>query len=177
MDKLLKILPTLSIILFAVILRLLPHPPNFAPITAMALFGGVYLNKKYALIVPIIAMLLSDIIIGFHDTMFFVYLSFLLSGVIGLVIGKRKSIITITGGAILASILFYLITNFGVWLVSGMYPRTFAGLTRAYILALPFYKNTLTGDLFYTGLFSVSYELIRSVSIRMRPNFNNPNKS
>lgn len=154
-----KILGPLLIILFAVLMRLVPHPANVAPIAAMALFGGVYLDKKYALIVPLIALFISDIFIGFHDTMVFVYGSFLLTGVIGIWLRQRKSFLSIFLGALTSSILFFLITNFGVWLVGTMYPKNANGLLESYILALPFFRNTILGDLFYTGLFVGGYEL------------------
>lgn len=147
------------IILFAVILRLVPHVPNFAPISAMALFGGVYLNKKYALIVPLIAMFLSDIFLGFHNTMVFVYGSFVLTGLIGLWLRKRKNFTNIIAAAFLSSLLFFLITNFGVWLESRFYSPNIPGLVESYVMGIPFFRNTILGDLFYTGLFFGSYEL------------------
>lgn len=155
-----KFLNPLLIIIFAVVLRLVPHPANFAPIAAMALFGGVYLNKKYALIVPFVAMLISDYFIGFHNTMPFVYGSFLLTGVIGLWLRNNKKFPVIVGATLFSSLLFFLITNFGVWLSGGLYPKTFAGLVNAYFYAIPFFRNTLIGDLFYTGLFFGGYEVI-----------------
>lgn len=155
-----KLVAPLAVILFAVILRLLPHPPNFAPITAMALFGGIYLNKKYALIVPLIALFLSDIFLGFHNTMIFVYGSFLLSGIIGLWLKKSKNTFNVVMGTFSSSFFFYLITNFGVWLTGSMYSKTFSGLIQSYIMGIPFYKNTLIGDLIYTGLFFIAYEIV-----------------
>lgn len=150
----------LLIILFAVILRLIPHPPNFVPIAAMALFGGAYLDKRYALIIPIIAMLISDYFLGFHNTMLFVYVSFLLSGFIGLWLRKHKKINNIIAATFCSSLLFFIITNFGVWFVGNLYPKTFAGFIECYIAAIPFFRNTILGDLFYTGFFFGSYELI-----------------
>lgn len=150
----------LLIILFALILRLLPHPPNVAPIAAMALFGGAYLNRRYALLVPLVAMFVSDSLIGFHDTMPFVYGSFLLTGAIGISLAKRRTLINVFAAALTSSVLFYIITNFGVWFVGGLYPKTFSGLVTAYFYAIPFFRNTIAGDLFYTGLFFGSYELL-----------------
>lgn len=166
--KIQSVLMPIAIILFAVVLRLLPHPPNVAPITAMALFGGAYIDKKYALLVPLVALFLSDIFLGFHDTMFFVYGSFLLSGLIGLWIKRRKSVQSFVGGTFLASFLFFFITNFGVWLVSDMYEHTWQGVMQSYTLAIPFYRNTIIGDFVYTGLFVVGYELLTSVLVAKR---------
>lgn len=159
-SQLSRLLPSLLIILVAILLRLIPHPANVAPITPMALFGGVYLNKKYALGIPLLAMFISDIFLGFHNTMPFVYGSFLLSGLIGIAVRKHKSTLTITGAALASSLLFFVITNFGVFLVSGMYPHTISGLINCYILAIPFYRNTIIGDLLYTGIFFIFFELL-----------------
>lgn len=171
-----KLLNPVLIILIAISLRLAPHPPNFAPIAAMALFGGAYLNKRYALIVPLLAMLASDFFLGFHNTMIFVYGSFLLTGTIGLWLKNHKNVQNIIGASLAASILFYLITNFGVWLVSSMYPKSIMGLFQSYFYALPFFRNTIVGDLFFAGLFFGSYELVIRFFIRMHPNKISSNK-
>jgi len=155
-----KLINPLLIIAIAVGLRLLPHPPNFAPIGAMALFGGAYLNKKYALIIPLIAMFISDIFLGFHSTMLYVYGSFLLIGAMGIWLGQRKSIHTIIGVSFVSSLMFFVITNFGVWFVGGLYPKTLSGLIDCYIYAMPFFRNTIIGDFVYTGIFFGSYELL-----------------
>ncbi len=147
------------IIFIAACLRLIPHPANVAPIAAMALFGGVYVNKRYALVIPLLAMLLSDMFLGFHDTMVFVYGSFLLTGLIGLFIKHHKTPFMIIGGSVVSSLLFFFITNFGVWLVGTLYPHTLFGLLASYTAGLPFLRNTLFGDLGYTGLLFGSYEL------------------
>lgn len=148
-------------ILLAVVLRLLPHIPNMAPIAAMALFGGVYLNKRYALLVPLIAMVLSDVILGFSWVTPFIYGSFLITGVIGLWLKSHKNVASIIFASIVSSTLFFFITNAGVWLVGGMYPRTLSGLENCYVLALPFFRNTAIGDLLYTGVLFVSFECVK----------------
>jgi len=148
-------------VISAAALRFIPHWPNFAPIAAMALFGGVYLNKKYALAVPILAMLISDYFIGFYDikTMASVYLSFILVGLIGLYLKNHKSFINVIGGAFLGSVLFFIITNFAVWYFYNWYPHTLSGLSQCFVLATPFFKNTLAGDFFYVGVMFGAYEL------------------
>lgn len=165
-----KVFPLL-IILLAVLLRLLPHPANVAPITALALFGGVYLERKFAFILPVAAMLISDYFIGFYGMeMLFVYGSFLISGLIGLWIKSHKNIKTIVGGSLLASVLFYLITNFGVWAdPRSWYSKDIVGLIDSYIAAIPFFRNTLVGDLFYTGVFFGGYELIFRIAKKYLP--------
>ena len=144
----------------AAVMRFLPHLPNMAPIAAMALFGGVYFNKKYALLVPILVMFLSDIFLGFHNTIPFVYGSFLLTGIIGIILKKHNNFKWIAGGTLLSSILFFIITNFGVWMVSGMYVKNFLGLQQCFVMALPFFRNTIVGDLVYSGMFFGGYEVM-----------------
>lgn len=156
-------------IIAAVILRLLPHLPNFAPIAAMALFGGTYLNKKYALIVPLAAMIISDIFIGFYNPwiMMSVYGSFLLIGLIGLYLKNHKTIPNIIGASLIGSVGFFLITNFAVWAVPGsFYPHTLQGLLNSYMMGLPFFRHTLMGDLFYTGAIFGLMEIVLWVSRR-----------
>jgi prepilin signal peptidase PulO-like enzyme (type II secretory pathway) len=163
-----KIIPFLAAIfvIIGAVLRFAPHFPNFAPIAAMALFGGVYLSKKYALIVPLVAMFVSDLFIGFYDVklMAGVYLSFLLIGLIGLFVKKHKNISTIIGGTILGSVLFFVITNFAVWVFYNWYPHTLAGLGQCFAMAIPFFKGTLMGDLFYVAILFGIYETIMAVA-------------
>ncbi|MBU4284992.1 hypothetical protein KKF60_00535 [Patescibacteria group bacterium] len=159
-----KVIPFLAIafVVIGAALRFAPHFPNFAPIAAMALFGGVYLNKKYALIVPIVAIFVSDLFIGFYDAklMAGVYLSFILVGLIGLFIKKHKNIGTIIGGTVLGSVLFFLITNFAVWAFYSWYPHTLNGLSQCFTMALPFFRGTLIGDLFYVAILFGVYEVV-----------------
>lgn len=159
------------IIIFAVVMRLLPHPPNVAPIAAMALFGGVYVNKKYALVVPLIAMFISDIFLGFYPEIIFVYGSFLLIGLIGLWLRNHKTFRNVLFASIGSSILFFIITNFGVWLMGSMYDKSFAGLLEAYTMGLPFFRNTLLGDLGFVGIFFGSYEYMLFVLAGKKPVF------
>ena len=151
-----NVIGPLVIIFFAVAMRLLPHPANAAPIAAMALFGGTYLNKKYAVIVPLAALFISDLFLGFHATMFYVYSAMLLVGLIGIYLRNHKNVQNILGASLLSSTLFFLITNFGVW-AQGAYARDIAGLFQSYVMGLPFFRNTIIGDLFYVGLFFGSY--------------------
>lgn len=155
------IIPILLII-FGFALRLLPHPPNFAPIGALALFGGIYLPRRLALVIPLGAMILSDFFIGFYSLpiMLSVYLGFALMNVIGLWVREYKRFSTVLGGTLLGSTLFFLITNAAVWAFSTMYPPTFQGLLQSYIMAIPFFRNTLFGDLLYVGVLVGSYEAI-----------------
>lgn len=151
------------LILLGAALRFLPHEPNFAPVTAIALFGGVYLSRRSALALPLATMFVSDYFIGFYNPaiMASVYLSFAISGLLGLWLRRRKSVANTLGVTLTASVQFYLLTNFAVWAFGTMYPHTAAGLLQSYVNALPFFRNTLLGDLFYVGgLFGI-YELVR----------------
>ncbi len=153
-----------GLILAAAITRLLPHPPNFTPIGAMALFAGATLrDRRLALLVPLAALLVSDYLIGqmwgtgfgFYSTQIFVYAAFLMITLLGRALQQhRRSPLRIGGTSILASSLFFVMTNLGVWLASGMYPRTIAGLSQCFVQAIPFFGNTVAGDLVYaTALF------------------------
>jgi hypothetical protein len=156
-----NILISSTLILAAALSRLLPHPDNFTPIAAMALAGGVYLEKRFALIVPIVALVISDFFIGFHNTILFVYGSFVLIGFMGLWLKSHKKLFPVLGTALVSSILFFVITNFGVWLTGSgwFYPKTLQGLFECYIMAIPFFRNTLAGDLVFTGVLFGLFEL------------------
>ena len=150
------------LILLGVISRIFPHPANFAPITAIALFGGLYLSKKMAFILPMAAMLVSDIFVGFYSwkMMAAVYTSFLLVVGIGILVKQHKTFGNVLIGTLLGSVLFFLITNGAVWAFGTMYTHSFAGLMQSYLMGIPFFKNTLLGDLFYTGVIVGSMEAI-----------------
>jgi hypothetical protein len=161
-----------TLILAAALSRLLPHPDNFTPIAAMALAGGVYLEKRFALIVPLAALVISDIFIGFHNTILFVYGSFILIGFMGIWLKSHKKFFPVLGTALFSSILFFVITNFGVWLTGGgwFYQRTWQGLVECYVMAIPFFRNTFAGDLVFTGvlfgLFELSLRFVRASEMK-----------
>ena len=153
---------TFALIFLAAFARLLPHPDNVAPITALALFGGVYLDKKHTFIVPIAAMLISDYFIGFYSGMVWVYLSFIAIGFLGLWLRKDHTIGKTIGVTVTGSILFFIVTNFGVWTSSlAAYPHNIVGLMQCYAAAIPFFRNTLAGDLFFVGSIFGAYELAK----------------
>lgn len=151
------------LVLWGVTARLLPHPANFAPIAAIALFSAVYLSQRWALLVPVVAMMIGDYFVGFYTwpLMLAVYGSFILVGLIGWWVKRNKSFSTVISGSLLGSVVFFLVTNFAVWALSGWYAKTLVGLGQAYIMALPFFRNTLLGDLFYVGLTFGIYELVK----------------
>jgi hypothetical protein len=145
----------------SVLLRLAPHMPNFTPIGALSLFAGLYATRKRWLLAPIAVMLVSDAMIGFYDwkLMAAVYGSFLVYTLLGRIIRNNKSFAAVGGITFAGALFFYLTTNFAVWAFGNWYPHTIQGLILNYELALPFFRNTLLGDLFYAGVFMGSYEL------------------
>lgn len=162
-------LAILAVTLGAVLLRLVPHSPNVAPIAALALFSGAFLPDVRGFIIPVAALLISDLFLGFHATMPFVYGSFIAITLIGLMLRKNLSPLATGGASIGGSILFFLVTNFGVWATSSMYTKDFAGLVHSYRMGIPFFRNTVLGDLFYTILFFVAYRSIRLLFVLMLP--------
>ncbi|HAC15378.1 MAG TPA: hypothetical protein DCE78_05465 [Bacteroidetes bacterium] len=151
----------IGIVLIVAMLRFLPHPPNFVPIAALAMFGGAYFsNKGMALLIPMGIMLATDALIGFHDTMWVVYLSFMAMVGIGMLVGKKVGFASVTAGALTGSILFYLTTNFAVWAMgSGVfYPLNFEGLMMSYTAAIPFFHYSIAGDLFYSAILFGGFE-------------------
>jgi hypothetical protein len=148
-----RLITLLSAILAAAALRLVPHPPNFTPIGAMALFSGAYLGRRgVAFLAPLAALFLSDLALGFYHGMATVYCSVALIVVLGSLVLRRASAIRVGAAALASSILFFVLTNFGMWLSSGFYPRTLPGLETCFAAAIPFFQNTVAGDLFYATL-------------------------
>ena len=142
-----------GIIIIAILSRLIPHPPNFTPVTAVALFSIINFKNKYiAISIPIICLFVSDLILGISLINLFVYFSFILISGIGYLFGKinLKSIL-------LSSLIFFFVTNFGVWLIG--YPKTLEGFITCYIAAIPFFGWTVAGDLFYSYSAKLSLNL------------------
>ncbi len=156
-----------SIILVLAIYRVVPHPPNVSPVAAMALFGGAYFaDRKLAFIIPLFALVVSDLIIGLHNTLPFVYGAFAVTVIAGIWLRNRLSVMTVASTAIATSLMFFVVTNFGAWLFNqGLYPMTSAGLLQSYIAGIPFYANTLIGDLFFTALLFGGFQVLeRNIS-------------
>lgn len=147
-----------ALIVLAVVLRVLPHAANFAPVAAVAIFGGAILPRRLAIAVPLLAMMASDLVIGLHPLIpltWGCYALFALASSMTLRGGSLKRGIGLTFGS---SLFFFAVTNFGVWLTSGMYAHTWNGLSRCYAMALPFFRNTAMSDIVYTAaLFGVYY--------------------
>jgi hypothetical protein len=155
-----RLIALLAAIVVAAALRLVPHPPNFSPIDAMALFSGAYLGRRIlAFAAPFGALLLSDLVLGFYHGQATVYFSVALIVMIGMAALSRPSALRVGAAAIASSVLFFVVTNFGMWLSSGIYPRTFVGLEACFVAAIPFFQNTVAGDLFYAVLLFGGFRL------------------
>lgn len=150
--QMLRTIFLLFLAILAVFSRLIPHPVNFTPIAALALFGGVYFERKFAFILPLTVLFVSDWFIGFYDGIGWVYGSFMVIGLLGLWLKNHKSLGSTASVTLAGSAIFFILTNFGFWLASGIYPPTFDGLVSCYVAAIPFVRNTIAGDLFYVAL-------------------------
>jgi hypothetical protein len=140
-------------IMAAAVSRLLPHPPNLTPIAAMALFGGATLaDKRVAFLVPLVALCLTDIFLGFSWLTPVVYGSFALSVCLGFWLRGRRSAGRIAAATLCGSMLFFILTNLGFWALTPFYAKTLSGLSECYIAALPFFRNTFAGDFLCSGL-------------------------
>ncbi len=160
-----RFLTICGIILFAAISRIFPIAPNFQPILAIAIFAGYYLSdKKFSLMIPILAMLISDLLIqitspvffgyqtqGFHSMMPFVYFAMLLSVLIGSKLMKKLTVFNVIGSSFVSAVLFFLVTNFGSWVAFEMYTKDLSGLMMSYEMGIPFFRNTLVSTLLYSG--------------------------
>jgi hypothetical protein len=149
----------ISLILVGILLRFMPHSANFTPVAAIALFSGAHLKRKYAIIVPLALMAVSDLFIGMHNVLIFTWGSFVLASVLGTFIRKNKSFMQVAGMSLLSSSLFFVVTHFGVWAM-GWYPQTVKGLIDCYIMGLPFLRDFTVSTLLYSALFFTAYELI-----------------
>jgi hypothetical protein len=165
-----------GMIVLAALSRLLPHPPNFSPVEAIALFGGAYFSNRWAAVwVPLVAMFLSDLALGVMNGGIYwsyflsagyllVYACIALSAVLGFGLRGRVNVARVGAYSIIGSLLFFVVTNFGAWLGSPMYPQSAAGLAAAYVAGIPFFQYTLLGTLFYSTLLFGSFAWLRSRS-------------
>lgn len=162
MSKKSKLTVSAILIILAVACRLLPHAWNFTPIVAVALFAGVYLGRSYAIALPLIAMFTGDLFLGFYSVpmMLVVYGSYVLVGLLAGLLKKYKSFGAVIIGSLLASVIFFIATNWAVWQFSTWYTKDLNGLIQCYTMAMPFFRNTLLGNLFYTSVFFGAYEAV-----------------
>ncbi len=157
---LLKLGIALALVAFVFLARVIPHPANFAPVAAVALFAGAILPRRWAPIVPITAMILSDLIIGLHPLVLYTWGSFALIALASSRLLTNATVVRVGLSSMGASVLFYLVTNFGVWAQGQMYAMNVGGLIHCYVNALPFFRGTFTGDLFYSGVLFGAYAFV-----------------
>jgi hypothetical protein len=151
----------IGLLVIAVISRFLPHPANFVPFTAIALFCGATIsNKKLGVGLSFLSLFVSDLFLGFHSTMFFTYPSLALIVLVGATLNTQPSRLKIFQMAICSSLIFFIVSNLGVWTMQSLYPKNLTGLIDCYIAAIPFYRNSLAGDLIFSfGLFEAYRQL------------------
>ena len=139
-----KVIILTTILVGASLLRFIPHPPNFTPIIAIGIISVTLFEKKHLQFgFPLIIMIVTDFFIGFHSLIPFVYGSIILASLTGFILKQKNSIINGIGASLLSSIIFFMISNFGVWILSSTYPKNFLGLYQCYIAAIPFFQNTV----------------------------------
>ncbi len=170
-------------ILFAALSRLLPHAYNFTPIGAIALFGAAYFaDKKWALLVPLLAIWISDLFLNnlvysayydgfawFTGGFLFIYGSIAMIVVLGYYLLKKITFGRVLGGALGASVIFYIVSNFGVWVTSPMYPPTLEGLIMCYTAAIPFFHYTIAGNVVYSAILFGGYEWLKATYPEFQP--------
>ncbi len=168
-------------IVLAVLSRILPHPYNFTPLGAIALFGAAYFtDKKWAILIPLIAMWISDLILNnfiytaffegftlFNSGMIWIYGSLILIALLGMKFLHKITLPRVLGSAVGASVIFFIVSNFGVWLTSPMYPLNLGGLAACYTAAIPFFHNTLAGDIVYCATLFGAFEYLKYKAPRL----------
>lgn len=159
-----EILP-ISLILILALARLIPHPPNFTPIIAVAILSGYFFKNIYiSFLTLIISMLIADIFLGFHSNIFFVYISLLIISYTFFKIGEKINYKNLIFYSFFGSLVFFIISNFGVWLLGEMYEKNLTGIIECYILAIPFFGNTFLSTLIFSY---PSIFLYRSILIKI----------
>jgi len=167
---LLRTILIFAMIVLAAVLRLAPHPWNFTPVGAVALFSGAMVrDRRLAFLLPVLVMLATDLINGFNKLSPLVYASFLLSVLIGRFLIRKRNLMRIGGATFLGSLQFFVITNFGVWAFLNSYPRTGAGLAACYLAGVPLFWNTLAGDVTYATLLFGGFFLAERLAPRLHP--------
>jgi len=172
------ILSTLLVVL-GVVCRVAPHPWNFAPVGAIALFAGAtYEDRRAAFLVPLVTMFIGDMFIGFHSLMPVIYATYALITLLGMALrDRRTSPLYVAGGAMLGATLFFLTTNFAVWAMGTTYPKTWAGLVACFVAAIPYFDRTLASDLLFSAFFFGMYAIaMRSHAHRLASSERNGNR-
>ena len=143
----------ISIVLILIFSRLIPHPPNFTPVIAVAVLSNYFFKNIYmSLSVLFISLFLSDLMIGLYKNMLFVYFSIFVVSIIFFIYLRFVNYKNLLFASFLGSLIFFFISNFGVWLLGNLYEKNLDGLLECYFLAIPFFKNTILSTIFYTFL-------------------------
>ncbi|AFM14328.1 DUF6580 family putative transport protein [Turneriella parva] len=158
-----------GLILAVAITRFLPHPPNFSPVMAVALFGSaVFANRYIGFTVALLAMVVSDFFLGMHSTLPFVYASMLLAAFLGNLLRENRSVLRIVAITMAGSVLFFVVTNLGVFIMQDLYAKNLQGLGECFAMALPFFQNSLAGDMVFTAvLFSMHHIFVTAPERRL----------
>ncbi len=166
-----RLIAVVALIVGAVASRLVPHPWNLTSVAAVALFSGAYLDdRRLAFAVPLAALLISDTVLGFYKGMAVVYLGFALIVGLGVLLRRHRSAPVIAGATLAGSLLFFGLSNLGVWAFGGLYPHSLAGLGSCFVAALPFYRGTLEGDVLYSAILFGGFALLeRKVTVLREP--------
>ena len=167
----LKTITLVGLIILAAFSRVIPHMPNFSPLGAIGVFGVAHFSKKWlGVLIPITATWLSDLFINnviyakyttsfvwFYDGFYWQYGSYILIAIVAIFIVKKVNVQNVFAGALASSAIFFLVSNFGVWISSTSYPQTFSGLMSCYTAGIPFINGTILGDLFYCSVLFGGY--------------------
>jgi len=149
-----------AVAILSAVARLLPHPSNFVPLGALALISGTYIRSRWGVVLPLLVMVATDTLIGWHNIVFFTWGCYLLMSMMGWWIRQKKNAWRVVGGALAGSILFFVVTNLAVWAFTPLYTKTAAGLVYCFYMALPFFRNTVLSDLIFSGIFFGSFEVV-----------------
>lgn len=162
MERKTALIFSLTLSLVGIVARLISHQPNFAPITALALVAGFYLPKKYSLVVPLAAVFLSDLVLGFYTlpVMAAVYGSYIIAWGLANIARRSQTKSSLMPATLFSSVIFFALTNAVVWAFTPLYAKTLAGLYQSYAMAVPFFRWTLASDLIYTAAFVAVIELV-----------------
>jgi hypothetical protein len=162
--NILNAIPFGVIIVVCIIMRLTQWPHNnFIPVGALALLSGIYIRSRWGILLTLVLMVATDFIIGLHSLILFTWGSYLLIGAIGWWVRSRMNVWKVCAGTLFGSVTFFIVTNFAVWAFTPMYERSVAGLVQCFYMAVPFFRNTLSGDIFFIVAFFGLREAVRLI--------------
>lgn len=156
-----------SLIFLAAFSRWIPHPPNFTSVAAVGIFAGSLLweRKWMTFLIPLCAMFLSDAVLGFHELIPFTYAALLVTPFLGRFVGKQNMVAPILSTSFVSSLIFFIVSNFGVWWTGSLYTKDLSGLTTCYIAAIPFFGNFLASTIFYSLVMFYGFRVLEKLSL------------